>query len=87
VKSKKNIRMQIVLEREKVMKDQLNALLTDEVRECELCGSRSWRILHEGDESNCECEGECLRVCDNPELDDEGCDGVAELVKEGESNE
>jgi hypothetical protein len=68
------------------MKEQLNALLTDEVRECELCGSRSWRVLHAGDESNCECEGECLRVCDNPELDDEGCDGVAELVK-GEGNE
>jgi hypothetical protein len=63
------------------MKEILTALLTDEVRRCELCGSNSWRILHEGDESNCECEGECLRVCDNPDLSDEGCDGVAELVK------
>lgn len=62
------------------MIEQLNAALTDEVRRCELCGSDSWRILHEGDESNCECEGECLRVCDNPDLSDEGCDGVAELV-------
>jgi len=50
---------------------------------CELCGSGVWRVLHAGDESNCECEGECLRVCDNPELED-GCDGVAELVKGGE---
>jgi hypothetical protein len=65
------------------MKEQLNAILTDEIRQCDICGSGIWRILHAGDESNCECEGECLRVCDNP-LDDEGCDGVAELVKEGE---
>jgi hypothetical protein len=66
-------------ERGKMIK-QLNALLTNEIRRCELCGSDSWRVLHEGDESNCECEGECLRVCDNPDLSDEGCDGVAELV-------
>ena len=59
----------------------LYALSTEE-RECELCGSRSWRILHAGDESNCECEGECLRVCDNPLIEGE-CDGVAILV-EGE---
>ena len=58
------------------MKELLETLLSDEVRECELCGSNSYRILHEGDESNCECEGECLRVCDNPEIE-EGCDGVA----------
>jgi hypothetical protein len=57
----------------------LSAIST-EVRECELCGSDSWRILHAGDESNCECEGECLRVCDNPLLED-GCDGVAILIK------
>ena len=62
------------------MKEILSALLTDEVRRCELCGSDSWRILHEGDESNCECEGECLRVCDNPLLE-YGCDGVAILVE------
>lgn len=67
------------------MIESLNTLLTDEIRKCELCGSGVWRVLHAGDESNCECEGECLRVCDNPELED-GCDGVAELV-EGESNE
>lgn len=60
--------------------DLLRVLSTEE-RECELCGSRSWRILHEGDESNCECEGECLRVCDNP-LIDEGCDGLAYLINE-----
>ena len=59
--------------------------LTTEQRECELCGSGSWRILHAGDESNCECEGECLRVCDNPLIED-GCDGVAILIG-GESNE
>ena len=59
--------------------------LTTEERECELCGSSSWRILHAGDESNCECEGECLRVCDNPLLED-GCDGVAILIG-GEDNE
>jgi hypothetical protein len=64
------------------MKELLNALFTDEVRRCELCGSDSWRVLHEGDESNCECEGECLRVCDNPDLSDDGCDGVAELVNQ-----
>ena len=61
--------------------DILRALSTEE-RECELCGSRSWRILQAGDESNCECEGECLRVCDNPLLE-YGCDGVAILI-EGE---
>lgn len=66
------------------MLEQLNAILTDEVRRCELCGSDSWRVLHEGDESNCECEGECLRVCDNPDFSDEGCDGVAILVTEKE---
>ena len=63
--------------------DILRALST-EARECELCGSGSWRILHAGDESNCECEGECLRVCDNPLIED-GCDGVAILIEqEGE---
>ena len=59
--------------------------MSKEEYKCELCGSGVWRVLHAGDESNCECEGECLRVCDNPELED-GCDGVAELV-EGENNE
>jgi len=53
--------------------------LIDEERKCELCGSGSGRILHAGDESNCECEGECLRVCDNPLIED-GCDGVAIIV-------
>jgi hypothetical protein len=67
-----------------ITEEILYALSTEE-RECELCGSRSWRILHAGDESNCECEGECLRVCDNPLIED-GCDGVAYLIK-GESNE
>lgn len=62
--------------------DLLRVLSTEE-RECELCRSRSWRVLHEGDESNCECEGECLRVCDNP-LNDDGCDGVAYLINEKE---
>lgn len=62
----------------------LYALINEE-RECELCGSGSWRILHAGDESNCECEGECLRVCDNPLIED-GCDGVTILVG-GEGNE
>ena len=65
--------------------DILKALSTEE-RECEICGSNSWRILHAGDESNCECEGECLRVCDNPLLDDDGCDGVAILI-EGEGKD
>ena len=51
--------------------------VNEEVRKCELCGSSNWRILHEGDESNCECEGECLRVCDNP---DDDCDGIATKV-------
>ena len=54
-----------------------------EVRKCEICGSNSWRVLHEGDESNCECVGECLRVCDNPELLD-GCDGVAYLISQAD---
>jgi len=57
----------------------LKALSTEE-RECDLCGSRSWRILHAGDESNCKCEGECWRVCDNPLLED-GCDGIAILIE------
>ena len=56
--------------------------MSKEEYKCELCGSGVWRVLHAGDESNCECEGECLRVCDNPELED-GCDGVAELVERG----
>jgi hypothetical protein len=64
------------------MNEQLNTILTNEVRLCDVCGSGSWRVLHEGDESNCECEGECLRVCDNPDFNDEGCDGVAVLVTE-----
>lgn len=50
----------------------------EENRKCAICGSDQWRILHAGDESNCECEGECLRVCDG--ADD--CDGVAELNPE-----
>ncbi len=58
----------------------LHALST-EARECELCGSGSWRILHAGDESNCECEGEYWRVCDNPLLE-YGCDGIAILINE-----
>lgn len=58
------------------MRELLSAITSDELRRCELCGSDSWRVLHEGDESNCECVGECLRVCDNPEIL-EGCDGVA----------
>ena len=64
------------------MIESLNTLLTDEVRKCELCGSGVWRVLHAGDESNCECEGECLRVCDSTLLSDDGCDGVAILVNE-----
>jgi hypothetical protein len=64
------------------MIEQLNAILRDKQLVCELCGSTSYRILHEGDESNCECEGECLRVCDNPEFDlDSGCDGVCYPVE------
>ena len=39
-------------------------------------------MLHAGDESNCECEGECMRVCDEAGDDGAGCDGVAELVME-----
>lgn len=61
------------------MKEILEVLNTEQ-RECELCGSNNWRILHAGDESNCECEGECLRVCDNPLIED-GCDGIAELIE------
>lgn len=50
----------------------------EEERRCNLCGSNVWRVLHAGDESNCECEGECLRVCNAIDEDGEGCDGVAE---------
>jgi len=64
------------------MNEALKTLLNDEIRICELCGSNEWRILHAGDESNCECEGECLRVCDSTLLSDDGCDGVAILVRE-----
>ena len=64
------------------MNEMLEALLSNEIRICELCGSNEWRILHQGDESNCECEGECLRVCDSTLLSDDGCDGVAILVNE-----
>ena len=62
------------------MNETLETLLSNEIRICELCGSNEWRILHQGDESNCECEGECLRVCDSTLLSDDGCDGVAILV-------
>jgi RNA polymerase subunit RPABC4/transcription elongation factor Spt4 len=62
------------------MNEALKTLLNDEIRICELCGSNEWRILHAGDESNCECEGECLRVCDSTLLSDDGCDGVAILI-------
>jgi len=51
------------------------------VYKCDICGSSNWRVLHAGDESNCECEGECMRVCDETGDDGAGCDGVAELVK------
>jgi len=61
------------------MNEALNTLLSQEIRKCELCGSSNWRVLHAGDESNCECEGECMRVCDEWN-DGEGCDGVAELI-------
>jgi hypothetical protein len=58
------------------MKELLNDLLREESRVCELCGSTWWRVLHEGDESNCSCFDngwtECLRVCA-----EEYCDGVA----------
>jgi len=59
------------------MNEQLTDLLRqDEARTCELCGSDWWRVLHEGDESNCSCLengwSECLRVCA-----EEYCDGVA----------
>jgi len=64
------------------MNETLEALLGNEIRVCELCGSNEWRILHAGDESNCECEGECLRVCDSTLLSDDGCDGIAILVNE-----
>jgi hypothetical protein len=63
------------------MNEALNTLLSQEIRKCELCGSSNWRVLHAGDESNCECEGECMRVCDEAGDDGAGCDGVAELVK------
>lgn len=56
--------------------------MSNDIYMCELCGSTSWRVLHEGDESNCSCEGECLKVCDNPNLED-GCDGVAILTTNG----
>lgn len=63
------------------MKEQLADLYQhQEDRTCEECGSKWWRILHEGDESNCSCLenewDECLRVCA-----EEYCDGVAELSK------
>jgi len=44
------------------MNEILETLLNNEIRICELCGSNEWRILHAGDESNCECEGECLNA-------------------------
>jgi hypothetical protein len=53
------------------MNETLEALLSN-VRICELCGSNEWRILHQGDESNCECEGECLRVAIATLLSDDG---------------
>jgi hypothetical protein len=64
-----------------IKKEILEGNGDEEIRKCELCGSDSWRILHEGDESNCDCEGECL--CVDLGEDGEGpyCDGVAELVK------
>ena len=63
----------------------IEKVVQEENRRCDLCGSNEYRILHEGDESNCSCEGECLRVCDSASLSDEGCDGVAELFCQGNS--
>ena len=63
------------------MNESLTVLFNKETYKCDVCGSNYWRYLHEGDESNCECEGgECWRVC-NEWNDGEGCDGVAELVE------
>jgi hypothetical protein len=44
---------------------------------CELCGGDNFRVLHEGDESNCDCVGKCLLVCDSTE----DCDGCLIEVK------
>ncbi len=44
---------------------------------CELCGGSGFRVLHEGDESNCDCMGKCLLVCDSTE----NCDGCLIEVK------
>jgi hypothetical protein len=44
---------------------------------CELCGGSGFRVLHEGDESNCDCVGKCLLVCDSTE----DCDGCLIEVK------
>jgi hypothetical protein len=58
------------------MNELLNDLLNqNQARTCEVCGSDWWRILHEGDESNCDCVGaECLRVCAEDE-----CAGIATI--------
>lgn len=41
---------------------------------CNMCGGTELRVLHEGDESNCDCEVACLIVCDSVA----DCDGIGE---------
>jgi hypothetical protein len=44
---------------------------------CGICEGTNLRVLHEGDESNCDCVGSCLLVCDSIE----DCDGCYVEVK------
>jgi len=62
--------------------ESAGAEMSNDIYMCELCGSTFWRYLHEGDESNCSCEGECWRVCNNFDIED-GCDGIAHLTTNG----
>ena len=39
---------------------------------CSICNGGYFRVLHAGDESNCDCVGKCLLVCDSKE----DCDGL-----------
>ena len=44
---------------------------------CSICNGGYFRVLHAGDESNCDCVGKCLLVCDSTE----DCDGCLIEVK------
>lgn len=51
--------------------------MSEKIKKCPICLGVELRVLHEGDESNCDCVGRCLLVCDSTE----DCDGCYIEVK------